>query len=91
MNKHISRQKRKHLTFNPPDFFHALSVHCGQQPLSTVLVLTAGGTVPNLRSVHPVYAVLRSTKLALGHDDMETIVEAVSLGQVCCRLPAVVP
>lgn len=91
MNKYIQRQKRRHLTFNPPGFFHALGVHRGKQPLSAVLVLTAGGTVSDLRSVHPIYSALRSAQLALGHDDVETVVEAVSLGQVRWRLPAVVP
>lgn len=77
------------LTVSSPGSLHVSRVHSVQQPLPAEQALTTGGVV-TLHSVHMEPAELQQVLLGVG-DEAETVEEALSVGQVCCGLPAGIP
>lgn len=74
------------LTLCPPDFLGVTTFHCSQQPFSAEQGLTTGGVSILLSTVMDTVE-LRLVPLVVS-DEAAAAEEAVSAGQVCCRLPA---
>lgn len=79
------RDLTERLTLSSPGFLGVTTVHCSQQPLSAEQGLTTGRVSVLLSAVTDTVE-LRLVPLVVS-DEAATAEEAVSVGQVCCRLP----
>lgn len=77
------------LTLSSPGFLHMPSVRGSQQPLPAEQVLTTWASISILYSID-MSTELRRLLLGFG-DEVETVLEAVSVGQVRCCLSTFVP
>lgn len=76
------------LTLSSPGFLHVPSVRGSQQPLPAEQVLTTWDSISILYSID----MSTELRLLLGFgDEAETVLEAVSVGQVRCCLSTGVP